>query len=179
MLLCGLALPMSAANAGGAFKLSLWDNWAVSIPGDIYHIEGVDLGIGSRSPLMTGFQWDLMWAESEQLTGFSWAFGISKTGYAQGLQLAFVNMANDISGMQWGAVNMTADMTGLQLGGVNMSTSSIVGVQLGFYNQAGYINGVQFGLVNYAKYIYGLQLGLFNIAENGYLPAMVFINGRF
>ncbi len=177
---CGFVVPAHAYPQVGHFKLSLWDQAAVAIPHTyIQNIEGADLGIGSHTQSMTGFQWDLMWAESHYLTGVSGAFGISKTTQAKGLQWAFVTMSEDMTGVQLGGVNMATTTTGVQLGGVNMSHRSIVGAQVGFYNQAEYINGVQFGLVNYAKYIYGLQLGIFNIAENGYLPAMVFINGRF
>ncbi len=179
VFVAGLAFPAQAAGQSGAFKLSLWDHLSFAIPNNTQEIQGVDLGIGSHDYSLTGFQWDLIWGESKYLTGLSWAWGISKTGYAQGVQWAFVTMADDITGVQLGGVNMTADMTGVQFGGVNMSHRSTVGAQIGFYNQAEYINGVQIGFVNYVKYIYGLQLGIFNIAENGYLPAMVFINGRF
>ena len=175
----GIASPVCAASGPGYLKLSLWDSISFAIPNNIQQVEGVDVGIGSHTHRVTGLQWDLMWAETNYLTGASLAFGISKTSRAEGLQWAFVNMADHITGAQLGGWNTTTDMTGAQVGGVNMSVRSIVGAQVGFYNQAEYINGVQFGFVNYAKYIYGLQLGIFNIAENGYLPAMVFINGRF
>ncbi len=178
VFVAGMTFPAFAGS--GAFKLSLWDNLAFAIPNNTQEIKGVDLGIGSHTYSVTGFQWDLIWGETRYLTGVSWVGGISKTGYAQGVQWAFVNMADDISGVQFGGVNMTtADVTGLQFGGVNMSGRSVVGAQIGSYNQAEYINGVQIGLVNYAKYIYGLQIGVFNIAENGFLPAMILVNGRF
>ncbi|MBR2082878.1 MAG: hypothetical protein IJ876_07765 [Elusimicrobiaceae bacterium] len=166
VLLGALSFPACAATDPGYFKLSLWDHIAFAITNNnIREIQGADLGIGSQAYSITGVQWDLIWAETTYLTGASLAWGISKTTQATGAQLAFVTMSSDI--------------TGAQLGAVNLSSRSVVGAQIGFYNQAEYINGVQFGLVNYAKYIYGLQLGIFNIAENGYLPAMIFINGRF
>ncbi|MBP5429947.1 MAG: hypothetical protein J6Y25_03575 [Elusimicrobiaceae bacterium] len=165
MLLVGFALPAFCAGEGNV-KLSLWDRYAVSIPhNNLDEIKGVDLGIGSTTHNVTGFQGDLLWAETNNLIGANFAWGISKTSYAQGAQLAFVTMSNSI--------------TGAQLGAVNMSSRSVIGAQVGFYNQAEYINGVQLGFVNYAKYIYGLQLGFINIAENGFLPAMIFVNGRF
>ena len=177
-LLAGLSFPTCAEEAGH-FKLSLWDDISVAIPNNVRNIQGVDLGIGSHAHNVTGLQADLIWAETHSLAGVSWAWGISKVSQAKGLQWAFVTMADNSTGVQLGGVNMTVDMTGVQFGGVNMSHRSTVGAQIGFYNQAEYVNGVQFGLVNYAKYIYGLQLGIFNIAENGYLPAMIFVNGRF
>ena len=171
--------PAAAYAEPGVFKLSLWDQYSLTIPNHPDEIQGLDLGIGSHTGAVTGLQADLMWAQTDKLTGVSFSWGISTTGFAQGLQWAFVNMANTITGAQLGGVNMTSEMTGAQVGGVNMSSRSVVGAQVGFYNQAEYINGVQFGLLNYARYIYGLQIGFINIAENGYLPAMVFVNGRF
>ncbi len=179
VFVAGLFVPACAAGGPGYVKLSLWDRLAFAIPNNTQEIKGADLGIGSHTYSVTGLQWDVIWAETQNLTGASLAFGISKVGYGQGLQWAFVNMGNTLTGGQLGGVKMIADMTGAQVGFVNMSSRSVVGAQVGFYNQAEYINGVQFGLVNYAKYIYGLQVGIFNIAENGYLPAMVFVNGRF
>ena len=178
VLLTGLSFP-ACASGPGYFKLSLWDDLALAIPNNIREIQGADFGIGSYTHHLTGFQWDIIWAETHDLTGASLAWGISKTSQANGLQWAFVTMADNITGAQLGGVNTAVDTTGAQVGGVNMSLRSIVGAQVGFYNQASYINGVQFGLVNYAKCIYGLQIGIFNIAENGFLPAMVFVNGRF
>ena len=177
-LLAGLSFP-TYADEVGHFKLSLWDDISVAIPNNVRNIQGVDLGIGSHAHNVTGLQADIIWAETHDLTGASLAWGISKTSQAKGVQWAFVTMADNMTGAQLGGVNMVVNTTGAQVGGVNMSLRSIVGAQVGFYNQASYINGVQFGLVNYAKYIYGLQIGIFNIAENGFLPAMVFVNGRF
>ena len=220
-LLAGIAFP--AAAEPGYFKLSLWDHVAVAIPNNINDIAGVDLGFGSYTHTMTGFQWDIAWAESTQLTGLSWTLGISKTADGQGVQCAFVSMSERFAGVQFSGVNMTKDLAGIELGGVNMSSRTLTGAQLGFvnmdntllggqlgglnisnvtlqgaqlgivnmanrylegaqigfYNQADSLNGFQLGLLNYAKHIYGLQIGIINIAENGVLPAMVFVNGRF
>ena len=60
-----------------------------------------------------------------------------------------------------------------------MVENSGTGVQWGFFNKAEFIHGAQLGFVNYARTIEGLQIGLINIAENGWFPAMVFVNGRF
>lgn len=179
VLLASLSFPVFAAKNPGYFKLSLWDNLSVALPNNTQDITGVDLGIGSHSFSVTGLQADLMWAESKYITGASLSMGISKTRQTKGVQWAFVTMSEDVTGVQLGFVNMTAYITGVQFGGANMSSREIVGMQAGFYNQAKYVNGLQFGLVNYAQYIYGLQLGLINIADNGYLPAMIFVNGRF
>ena len=178
-LIISLSAPILAADNTGHFKLSLWDQAAFAIPNNPQVITGVDLGIGSYTHHITGLQWDIMWAETHSLAGVSLAFGISKTIQATGLQWAFVTKSNNITGVQLGAANTTINLTGIQAGGFNTSLRSVSGVQVGLYNQASYIHGIQFGLVNYAKYIRGLQLGIFNIAENGFLPAMVFINGHF
>lgn len=163
--LISFVAPACAYQAPGNFKLSLWEDTAFSIPDNIYNIKGADLGIGSKSYTLTGLQWDILWANSTYLTGLSWAWAASKTSKATGAQMAFVTLSDQI--------------TGAQLGAVNLSFYDVVGAQIGFYNQAERITGAQVGFVNYAKHIHGLQLGIFNIAENGYLPAMVFVNGRF
>jgi len=165
VLVFGFTLPAAAYQEPGNLKLSLWDDIAFAIPNNIHNVEGLDLGIGSKTYKMTGLQWDILWANSSYLTGLSWAWGASKTNRGTGAQMALVTL-ND-------------HMTGAQLGAVNVSWRSLTGAQVGFYNQAREIVGAQVGLINYAKYIHGLQVGLFNIAENGYLPAMIFINGRF
>ena len=149
-VILGFAFPANAHQGAGHFKLSLWDNIAVAIPHNIYDIKGLDLGIGSKANTVTGVQWDLIWADASHLTGASLAL-----------------------------VTRNSQTTGAQLGAINLSEAELIGAQLGFYNQANYVTGVQIGLVNYAKQLYGLQLGILNIAENGYLPAMIFINGRF
>ena len=204
----GLAFP-ACASGSGYVKLSLWDNLSFAIPNNTQEIRGVDLGIGSHTRDVIGLQWDVIWAETHYLTGASLAWGMSKTSQAEGLQWAFVTTADKITGAQLGLVNTSANTTGAQVGGLNMSLRSIVGAQVGganmalrsvtgaqvgavnislrsvvgaqvgFYNRAEHITGAQLGFVNYARSIRGLQVGIFNIAENGYLPAMIFVNGRF
>ncbi len=190
----------------GYFKLSLWDRTAVAIPNNIYYITGVDLGFGSYTHTMTGFQWDIAWAESTQLRGVSWAFGISKTADGQGVQFAAVSVSDKFAGVQFSGVNMTQDLTGVQFGGINMSGHSATGAQLGFVNmdttllggqlggfnvsnqalqgaQVGFVNmanrymeGAQIGFYNQADSLSGFQFGLLNYAKNIYGLQLGLIN---
>jgi hypothetical protein len=100
---------------------------------------------------------------------------------AVGASLDLINMAQDFTGLQWGALNWSRrSFTGVQFGLANLG-AEVYGLQFGFYNQADSFKGLQLGLVNYVKNIdVGLQVGLVNIINNnGWLPAMVLLNGRF
>ena len=154
------------AKEDAVIKLSLWDQMAVAAPNNKHEVTGLDFGIGSKTDSVTGLQLDLIWSETNyQLKGVSSAW--------------LVNMANQVKGFQTAAFVRATDVVGVQLGAVNM-TQSVNGVQVAFYNQAEQLHGLQLGFINYAREInQGLQIGLLNIAENGYLPVMVFVNGRF
>lgn len=159
------ASPAFAAEAG-VLKLSLWDKIAVAIPNNTQTVTGIDLGIGSTTRVMKGFQWDIVLAQStEEMAGLSHAFIAALGSEVTGVQGALLAKADDLTGVQWGVINLT--------------TNAVTGVQFGFYNQAEHAHGLQLGFVNYAKMIKGLQIGLVNIAENGWFPAMILVNGRF
>lgn len=162
-LLCA-ALPAAADT--GVLKLSLWDKTAIATPANTQDIAGIDFGIGSTSAVVTGLQLDLLFAQTEyELSGVSMAWVVSMANETRGVQLAMLTKAENLQGAQ--------------LGIVNLNRQSMTGVQFGFFNQAEYANGLQLGFVNYAKTIDGLQVGILNIAENGWFPAMIFVNGRF
>ena len=161
-----MAFPAVARMQNGYLKLSLWDQIALATPNNKEDITGLDFGIGSKTAAVTGLQWDLVWAETTyDLKGVSTAW--------------LVSMANQVKGVQTAAFVKGNDVTGAQIGAVNLA-SSINGAQIAFFNQTDYLHGLQLGFVNYARDIdRGLQLGLLNIAENGFVPVMVFVNGRF
>lgn len=160
------AFPTMAATQSGTFKLSLWDHLAIATPANTRDVVGIDFGIGSTTKTVTGLQWDLVWAETQyELKGLSTAWLVSMANHVQGAQVAAFVKANEVTGVQLGAVNLA---------------NSVIGLQVGFFNQTDFLNGLQFGFVNYARDIdRGLQLGLLNVAENGWVPVMVFANGRF
>ena len=174
------ALPAMAASGDANFKISLWDRIAVGIPNNIDSVTGLDLGIGSVADHVSGVQLDLLYANSRnELTGVQWAWAYTVTPEFTGLQAAIYAKSDNFTGVQSGLVAKNAqDFTGVQWGGVNV-TDSFTGVQLGFVNVAKSVKGLQWGFVNYTEDIYGLQVGLLNIARNGWLPAMVIVNGRF
>lgn len=164
LALCVMALPAVAQQSH--FKLSLWDEMAWATPYNISDMSGLDLGIGSTTDYIKGVQLDIAWAESKyELYGLSSAWGVSKAAQAHGAQIAAVTMAEEMRGLQVGAFNMVGE--------------KMTGVQVGFLNNAENLHGFQLGLINHAKNIYGVQVGLINIAQNGVLPVMIFVNGRF
>jgi len=104
-----------------------------------------------------------------------------------GAQVGFVNYAGSFCGVQDGIVNITTGpFCGLQDSLLNYSGDAY-GLQCGFYfllgvNVAnGSVRGCQIGLVNFAETMErGLQIGLLNvIANNGWLPVLPIVNGRF
>ena len=163
LIVCAAAFPVCAKEAG--LKLSLWNQMAWTTPSNNVSVSGLDLGIGSTEDFLKGLQLDVVWAETGELRGVSWAGGLSTSQDMHGAQIAPFTMAEDAYG--------------LQFGGLNVTKNKITGLQVGFFNHAEHLHGFQVGFVNHATVIEGLQFGLINIAENGVLPVMVFINGRF
>lgn len=179
-LLLALALPAFAYRADNV-KLSLWNDIAFSVPdNNLDDISGLDFGIGSTTENLTGAQLDFIYANTNnQFTGAQLAWIVALAGDFTGAQGALFARTEGFTGAQIGFINQVVRTgTGAQLGLANLA-DSVTGAQLGFVNVAQYVNGVQLGLFNYAKTIDGLQVGLVNMAENGWLPVMVFLNGRF
>ena len=106
--------------------------------------------------------------------------------HSAGLQVGFVNHAEDFCGLQNGVINAgNGTFTGLQDGLVNIA-ENLQGVQCGAWLLLGFnfsssVHGCQVGLLNYAnKMESGLQIGIVNIiAHNGWLPVLPVINGGF
>lgn len=184
VLLTVLCAWPSAASAGdtGYVKLSLWDDIAVALPNNIHNITGVDLGIGSKADTVDGIQWDFIYNDARKVRGIKSAWIYNTADVVYGLQGSLVSVnRRDMKGITGGLVSVTeGEMVGLQTGFVTIAKGDVTGVQYGLVNYTpGHLTGVQLGFVNYVENIKGLQIGLLNIAKNGYLPAMIFVNGRF
>ncbi len=184
-LVLTLALAVAAlpamAYGNSNIKVSLWDRIAAAAPNNnIDEITGLDIGIGSTAEHVSGVQFDFIYANTKNdFIGVQWAWILAVTPEFKGWQSALLNMSDQFIGLQSGFVNYNKyNFTGVQWGLANI-TDSFKGAQLGFVNYAKSVNGLQFGFVNYTENIYGLQVGLLNIARNGWLPAMVIVNGRF
>lgn len=183
-LVLTLALAVTAlpamAYGNSNIKVSLWDRIAAAAPNNnIDEITGLDFGIGSTAEHVSGVQFDFIYANTKNdFVGVQWAWILAVTPEFKGWQAAILSMADQFVGLQSGFVNYNKhDFTGVQWGAANI-TDSFTGVQFGFVNYAKSANGLQFGFINYTDNLYGIQLGLANIARNGWLPAMIFINGR-
>lgn len=178
-LLALAVLPAGAADSS-YFKLSFWGRAAVGVPNHIERVTGLDLGVGSSAQNVTGVQLDVLYANAEQRArGVQWSFGFSRADDLRGYQTALYGQTRTGAGAMNAFVNSSLEsFSGVQLGWLNIA-QQFEGVQLSFVNYAADMNGLQFGLVNYAQTIKGLQIGLLNLARNGWLPVMVLVNGRF
>ena len=184
-LVLALCLAVAAVPAmaygNSNIKVSLWGDIAAAAPNNnIDEVKGLDFGLGSAAKEITGVQYDFIYANAKDtFTGVQWAYAYAVTPEFKGWQGAIFAQADRFVGLQSGAVTYTKqEFTGVQWGFVNLA-NSFEGAQLGFANYSKDVTGVQLGFVNYAEHIYGIQIGLANIARNGFLPAMIFVNGRF
>lgn len=197
-VLLAAVLVAAPAFAGdkGIIKLSLWDDIAVALPNNTQTVRGVDLGIGSKTNSIYGWQANLVKSEASELRGINEAIGWSTIdegygingafGYARshelyGAQGAIYNVSDKLYGIQGGLVSVNNhELKGLQGGWINIAHGTVIGVQYGIYNQVEDLHGLQLGIVNNARHISkGLQVGIVNIAKNGWFPVMVLVNGRF
>lgn len=182
LVLCLAVAALPAMAYGNSnVKVSLWDRISVAAPhNNIDEVTGLDLGIGSTAEHVSGVQLDLIYANAKNdFDGVQLAWIYAVTPEYKGWQASIFGVADTYQGLQSGLVNYNKqDFTGVQWGAVNV-TDSFTGVQFGLVNYAKAANGLQLGLVNYTDNIHGLQIGLANIARNGWLPAMIFVNGRF
>jgi hypothetical protein len=121
--------------------------------------------------------------ESETISGFRFNFLYGRQAVMSGFDLGLVNhVKREFLGVQWGFVNIVeGNSIAWQAGFVNYNKGKFLGAQTGAVNYAGTMTGLQFGFVNWAGTMQrGLQIGLANIIEHdGWLPFMVFVNGKF
>ena len=167
-----------AAAAESPIKLSLYDNIAWPKTNHANVVLGI---VDANTPTVHGISWVIGSSRADEMYGWSAAYGYARSNKMRGLQGAIYNVTTDAVGIQGGLVDVNkGTFTGLKSGLVNLG-QEMKGLQYGFYNQAESLTGVQLGLVNNARRVEcGLQIGLVNIIkENGWLPVMVIVNGRF
>lgn len=166
------------AAAESPIKLSLYDNIAWPKPNHTNIVLGL---VDNNTPTVEGVSLAIGSSRVNDLTGVSWAWIYARSNKLAGVQFALYDVTNKATGVTFGLVNHNKGaLTGAELGFVNLA-NNMKGLQWGFYNQAERFTGLQLGFVNYINRIdKGLQIGLVNIIEsNGWLPIMVFVNGRF
>lgn len=150
------------ASAASPIKLSLFDTIAVPQTDEANVVIGL---IDNNTPVVKGLDANLISARADELYGYQWAYIYNRATKLRGAHGAIYSTSEDAIGAQLGLVNNVGEMTGVQLGFVNIA-QNLTGLQLAFVNYA----------TNLDK---GLQLGLLNICPNGWLPAMIIVNGRF
>ena len=166
------------AAAESPVKLSLYDNIAWPETNNANIVLGL---IDNNTPTVKGVSLAIGSSRVDDLTGASWAWIYARSNKLAGVQWALYDVTNRATGVTFGLVNHNKGaFTGAQLGLVNLA-NNMKGLQWGFYNQAETLTGLQLGFVNYINRIdRGLQIGLVNIIENnGWLPIMVLVNGKF
>jgi len=150
------------ASAQSPFKLSLFDKIAVPQTDEANVVIGL---IDNNTPTVKGVDLNFISARADELYGFQSSYIYNRATKLRGAHGAIYTTAEDAIGAQLGFVNNATDMSG---------------VQFGFVNIAQTFTGVQLAFVNYANTLdRGLQLGLLNICPNGWLPAMIIVNGKF
>ena len=167
-----------SAAAESPIKLSLYDNIAWPSTNNANIVLGL---VDNNTPTVKGVSLAIGSSRVDDLTGLSFAYFYARSNDLAGVQVGLYNVTHNATGVVWGLVNHNKRaFTGAQLGLVNLA-NNMKGLQLGFYNQAETLTGLQLGFVNYINRIdKGLQIGLVNIIENnGWLPIMVIVNGRF
>lgn len=170
-------LGLSAA-AESPIKLSLYDNIAWPKTNHANVVLGI---VDANTPTVHGISWVIGSSRADEMYGWSSAYGYARSNTMRGLQGAIYNVTTDAIGLTQGLVDVNkGTFTGLKMGFVNLA-QDMTGVQWGFYNQAENFTGLQLGFINNARRVEsGLQIGLVNIIkENGWLPVMVIVNGRF
>ena len=166
------------AAAESPIKLSLYDNIAWPQTNHANVVLGL---VDANTPTVHGISWVLGSSRADEMHGWSAAYIYARSNEMRGIQGALYNVTTDGIGLQGGLVDVNkGTFTGLKTGLVNLG-QEMKGVQYGFYNQAESLTGLQLGFVNNARRVEcGLQIGLVNIIkENGWLPVMVIVNGRF
>ena len=171
-------LGIAASAAESPIKLSLYDNIAWPTPNHTNVVLGI---VDNNTPTVHGVSLALGSSRTNEMWGLSGASFYARSKELRGVQGALYNVTYDVKGVTFSLVdNNKGSFTGVQLSFVNLA-NDMKGVQWAFYNQAERLTGLQLGFVNYIKRIdCGLQIGLVNIIEeNGWLPIMVLVNGRF
>ncbi len=166
------------AAAESPIKLSLYDNIAWPKTNHANVVLGL---VDANTPTVHGISWVIGSSRVDEMHGWSAAYIYARSNEMRGLQGALYNVTTDAIGLEGGLVDVNkGTFTGLKMGLVNLG-QEMKGLQWGFYNQAENLTGLQLGLVNNARRVdCGLQIGLVNlIKENGWLPVMVIVNGRF
>ncbi|WP_047049193.1 VC2662 family protein [Vibrio mexicanus] len=147
-----------AKESVGGVRLSV-------LHGKVDEVKGVDfplLGM-SETDRTTGVNFGLFLGGSkvnEEMKGASLALFNWQEGKATGVNLAAVNITNDVNGLNWSAVNYSEGHTMADVGLASISKKS----------------NFQLGVFNMTEEIDGVQIGLINCADNGFFKCFPIIN---
>ena len=152
--------------AATPIQISLWDKIAVPPSDEVY---GLEVGIGSNLSQIKGFQWNLVWSQTDGGIGVQAGLLSRNTGKFTGLQMGPLHLNE-------------GDMKGVELGFINLDKGSIRGASFGFFNYTQELTGLQLGFVNYAETSgsFALQIGLINyLGDSVIFNWFPFVNVKF
>ncbi|UPW17528.1 phaC PHA synthase [Agarivorans sp. TSD2052] len=136
--------------------------------GQVDEVKGVDFSVlgMSETKRTTGINFGLFFGGAkvtEEMKGASLGLFNWNTGTTTGINLAAVNITNDVNGLNWSAVNYSEGYTKADLGFASISDKS--NFQLGVFNMTKEIDGVQIGLINCADNGFFKCFPIFNFAK--------------
>ncbi|MDR0820163.1 MAG: hypothetical protein LBN19_01355 [Endomicrobium sp.] len=146
--LCAIAVSASISFATTPLKLSIWEKTA--IPQDD-SVNGLEIGIGTYTSEVKGIICSLIYAKTDDCSGWQHAWLITFTELFKGLQ------------------------TGI----INLNSGEISGIQKGFFNKAVSVKGLQIGFINVAENMEGVQIGFINFIKKSPIPIMIIANAKF
>ena len=126
-----------------------------------------------------GFRFSLLYGKNHNVEGLDLSLvGIAND--FTGVQVALAGITNgNFTGVNWGGVSVVKkDMKGVQLSFVN-TAENMKWVQFGAVNYTQLAEGLQVSVVNWTESLHGVQIGLINFAKNGFLPIFPFFNFNF
>ncbi len=149
------------SNTVGGVRLSV-------LHGQVDEVKGVDFSVlgMSETKRTTGINFGLLFGGAkvtEEMKGVSLGLFNWNTGSTTGVNLAAVNVTNDVNGLNWSAVNFSEGYTKADLGFASISEKS--NFQLGVFNMTKEIDGVQIGLINCADNGFFKCFPIFNFAK--------------
>lgn len=146
------------SDAVGGVRLSV-------LHGQVDEVKGVDFSVlgMSETKRTTGVNFGLFFGGAkvtEEMKGASLGLFNWNTGSTTGVNLAAVNITNDVNGLNWSAVNVSEGYTKADVGLASVSEKS----------------NFQLGVFNMTKEIDGVQIGIINCADNGFFKCFPIIN---
>jgi hypothetical protein len=113
----GFALNIWGENPQSSLNLGL-------VNGSTGNSQGLSWGLVNYDDSYTGVAWGFVNVSRERFYGWQAAAINYSQGEFTGLQLGWINMAQEIHGLQWGLVNYAENLQGVQVGFINIARNN-------------------------------------------------------